>query len=271
MPDNFALCCSVWGLALFFLWIRNNKIHTLILSGFLLSLGALSKLPFILYFSVPVTYFISTSLRKGSQKIGPVQILAAFSPILLPFAWYASVIPQWTITPTVKGILESHSSLVTILDYLQHNLVSTLPEILLGYGSFLFFIAGFYFLFRHRAYHHKMFPVFFVWGITILAYFLFEIDVIGKIHDYYLFPFFPLLFILVGNGADKLFAANRVFLKYLVIILILAAPFMCYARMQGRWDTGSPGFNFNLLAYKQELRDAVPHDALCIAGNDEYD
>ena len=39
--------------------------------------------------------------------------------------------------------------------------------------------------------------------------------------------------------------------------------------MQDRWDIESPGFNISLLTYKQELRDAVPKDALCIAGNDE--
>jgi hypothetical protein len=38
--------------------------------------------------------------------------------------------------------------------------------------------------------------------------------------------------------------------------------------MRVRWDPDSPGFNKDLLVYKEELRNAVPDDALCIVGND---
>ena len=39
--------------------------------------------------------------------------------------------------------------------------------------------------------------------------------------------------------------------------------------MQGRWDPDSPGFNKDLLLYKNELQDAVPKNSLVVAGNDE--
>lgn len=268
-PDNFALSCSVWGIALFFLWVRRRNTYHLILSCFLLSLGALLKLPFILYFAVPWMYIFLSLLRKEQEKMSPVVYPAIIFPLILSLAWYVIVISYWSGNPIVKGIFGNHTSFITILDYLQHNLISTLPEILLGYGSLLFFLAGFYFLFHYRIYQKKLFPVFLVWGLVIMAYFIYEINVIGKNHDYYLFPFYPLLFILVGYGAEKLILTNRVSLKYLSIILILSAPIFCYVRMQDRWDIESPGFNISLLTYKQELRDAVPKDALCIAGNDE--
>jgi hypothetical protein len=59
LPDNLALCCSIWGLTLFFIW--NNKKNTkyLIFSSLLLSIGALCKLPFIIYYIVPFAYFAS--------------------------------------------------------------------------------------------------------------------------------------------------------------------------------------------------------------------
>jgi hypothetical protein len=169
----------------------------------------------------------------------------------------------------VHGILDGLVSLPVVFDYLQSNLVSTLPEILLGYGSLPLFLAGLYFMFRKKAFRNAFFPVFLVWGLALVAYFLFEINAIGKVHDYYLFPFFPAIFILVGYGAEKLALDKRIFLKITAFILILSAPFICFARMQGRWDLESPGFNVNLLKYRQELRDAVPDEALCIAGNDE--
>ncbi len=108
-----------------------------------------------------------------------------------------------------------------------------------------------------------------VWGLALMAYYLFEINAIGKVHDYYLFPFYPALIILAGYGAEQLVHSKRTWLKYLSLVLILSAPFTCYARMYARWDVESPGFNVNLLRYRQELREAVPGNALCIAGNDE--
>ena len=92
---------------------------------------------------------------------------------------------------------------------------------------------------------------------------------IGKIHDYYLFPFFPILFILVSYGAyNMLYLRNR-FTKYLVFFLLLILPLTAYLRNQVRWDVDSPGFNKDLLIFKEELRTATPKNALCIAGNDE--
>ena len=269
MPDNFALCCSVWGLAIFFSWIRNQKYFYLVVSCLLLSVGALSKLPFILYFLIPWMYFITKDRKLKSYRMRTSHLIAVLVPVFLPLAWYVMVIPGWSGNPVVLGILHNDTPMLTLADYLQHNLVSTLPEILMGYGALPLFLAGIFFLIRNRIYRHELFPVYLVWGIALIAYFLFEINSIGKAHDYYLFPFYPALFILVGYGAEKLIESKTALLKILCFLLILSSPVFCYARMQGRWDLESPGFNVNLLKYREELRNAIPDNALCVAGNDE--
>jgi hypothetical protein len=267
-PDNLALCCSVWGLAFFFKWKRDGILRHLVFSGLLLSAGALCKLPFILHFTVPWTYFILVSLRDGKDRNALPSLSAVSVPAILPLAWYAWVIPQWTGEIGIMGMLDNPPRFVVLLDYLQHNLISTLPELLLGYGTFVFFLAGLYFLFRNRLHRKRSFPVYLVWGIVVMAYFLYELNVIAKIHDYYLFPFYPLLFLLVGYGAQQILHAGKPYLKYACYLLIAAAPLICHARMIGRWDLESPGFNRDMLTYKQELREAVPKNALCVAGND---
>jgi len=269
LPDNFALCCSIWGIALFFQWHRNNKSYLLGLSGFMLSIGALCKLPFILYFIVPITYFLIQIYNHKHSKALAFSILYEFIFILLPISWYAYVIPQWGGNGIVSGVLDNKISFVTVLDYMQHNLISTLPELLLNYGSVFFFVAGFYFLIKNKVLRNPLFPVFLAWSAGILAYFFFEINMIAKIHDYYLFPFFPLLFILVSYGAFYMLQAEKKYIRYFVVILLLILPATAYLRMQNRWNPGSPGLNKDLLIYKDELRNAVPKNALCIAGNDE--
>jgi 4-amino-4-deoxy-L-arabinose transferase-like glycosyltransferase len=268
IPDNLALCSSIWGITLFFRWLGNDKKVYLLISGFLLSLGTLCKLPFIVYYIVPLSYFIIRFLNHSINKKAIVEVTCVFIFVLFPSAWYLIVIPQWNGNVIIKGILNNHESLKTILFYLQHNLVIILPDLLLNYGSVIFFLSGFYFLLHRKAYKDSKFSLVLAWSIAVLFYYLFEVNTIGTGHDYYLFPFYPLLFILVAYGAYNLMNFKIRSVRYLTLFLLLLLPFTCYLRMQIRWNPESPGFNKDLLTYKAELQGAVPKNSLVIAGND---
>jgi len=268
LPDNLALCCSIWGLVLFFRWTKSNKPFQLLLCSVLLCLGALCKLPFIIYFIVPGVYLLRKMYVSREYKKVVIDGMLVFSSLVFPLAWYVTVIPEWKGNGIVGGMFDNKTTFYTLFDYLQHNLVSTLPELLLNYGSLVFFIAGFYFFFKKKAYKSSHFILIISLSIVVLAYFLFEINMIAKIHDYYLFPFYPLLFILVGYGAFYLYTLEKPFFKILTIGLLCILPITCYIRMYERWIPESPGFNKDLLVYKTELREIIPNDALVIVGND---
>jgi hypothetical protein len=270
LPDNLALCFSIWGIVNFVSWIQNNNPFNLLVCGILLSLGTLCKLPFILYFAAPASYLIAQLFTQKStftqfcSRLGTVFGLAIF-----PLLWYVWVIPTWHHTEIDGGILTNTESWHTILDYLKGNLISVLPELLLNYGSVPLFLAGLFFLFRNQSYKHPYFIFFSCWGLSVLAYFFFEINLIGVMHDYYLFPFFPLLFVMVSYGAASLLKTEQRWMQKGVYFLLLILPLTCYLRIQSRWNKDSVGFNKDYLTYKTELRNAVPKDALCIVGNDE--
>ena len=273
MPDNLALCFGIWGIALFFLWLKKGSLWSLFLSGLFLGLASLCKLPFILYFSVPVMYFIMEAWKSITIQSSTIQssIFKAAGILIFtlpPLAWYISVVPQWHGNGIVQGILDVKVPASVLLDNFRHHLTITLTESLLNYGAVLLFLASFFFIVKKKAFKNPLFPVFAVWGLVIVLYFLFELNMIGKSHDYYLFPFLPLLFILVSYGAFNLFKVKSRLVKYFVLLLLFILPLLAYLRMDGRWNPEKPGFNRDLLVYKNELRDAVPKDALCIAGND---
>ncbi len=268
LPDNLALCLGLWGLGLFFAWHHRQRGRDLWLSGLLLSLAALCKLPFIVYFAAPGGELLRRAWRQGPHRALGRQGVAALAWSLLPLAWYLTVIPQWQGNPVVKGMLHNQASRWELLDYLQHNLVSSLPELLLNYGSVPFFLAGFYFFFRRRAYRDPRFPAILGVSLATLAYYLFEANAIGKIHDYYLFPFYPLLFMLVGYGVQRGFLERGRRWRRLGMVLLLLLPITCYLRMRTRWDPEHPGFNRDLLVHKEALRQAVPDEARVVAGND---
>jgi hypothetical protein len=268
MPDNLALCLSVWGIFMFFLWLKQSKWYALPVSGLLLAIGSLCKLPFVLYFSIPLTWFLLEALRDKKWK-SPMLRAACISVFMLPvLAWYVSVVPQWQGNGIVAGMLENKVSGSVLLGNFLHHLFITLPDLLLNYGSVLFFLGGFYFIVKNRSYRSPLFLVLAVLGVILIFYFLFELNMIGKSHDYYFFPYFPLLFILVAYGAYHLIRMKSRLIRVSVIVILLILPVTAFLRIDKRWDLEKPGFNKDLLVYKDELRDAVPKDALCIAGND---
>lgn len=269
LPDNLALCSAIWGIAFFFMWRNEKRTSFLVISGLLLSIAALCKLPFIIYYIIPIVYFVDITRRQQLTKKDFAQVLLLFVFSIFPIAWYLSVIPHWHGNVIVGGMLRNSESLVKLLDYYQHNLISTLPELLLNYGSLIFFLSGFYFLFKRKSFRDPRFKLIFSLSVLTLVYYFYEANAIAKIHDYYLFPFYPLLFILVAYGAYNLYVSEFKFYRYLTIFLLLILPLTCFLRMQSRWDTESPGFNKDLLTYKTELRNAIPKDALVVAGNDE--
>ena len=129
-------------------------------------------------------------------------------------------------------------------------------------------MAGFYFIFKNQILKRQYFLPWLTLGAALISYFLYEINIITNVHDYYLFPFLPLLFVIVSYGASQMLNLKKKFVTYFVIFCLLILPLSAYLRMATRWNPLSPGFNVDVLNYKKELRDAVPKDALCVVGND---
>lgn len=266
-PDNMALTAGIWGLALFFSWLNQKKSHLLWLSALFLAISTLCKLPFIAFYMAPFVYFLKQlKLENEAVIIKQGAVFLLFS--LFPITWYTWVIPTWDANPIIWGMLEQREALSRLLYYFQFNLISNLPELLLNYGSVLFFLSGFYFFKKIKAFKDKRFPLILGVSLTVLAYYLFEANAIAKVHDYYLFPFLPLLFILVGYGAYNLYVSKQKAWRYFTLFALAILPLTCYLRMKDRWNPESPGFNPDLLKYKSELRAAVPDDALVVTGND---
>ncbi|MBA3829086.1 MAG: glycosyltransferase family 39 protein [Taibaiella sp.] len=270
LPDNFALFCGIWSGVFLFQYKNNERIVYILLSALLLGLATLTKLPFVLY-SVAFFVFGIILLKNDSNKYKQVLLVySLYLVTLLPaFIWYIQVVPGWGGNGIVRGILGNKETFATLFDILQFTVVSTLPELLINYGSVLFFIAGGYFLLKRKAFNNSYFPIFLLWGCAIVFYFLFEMNMIGKVHDYYLFPFLPLIFILVAYGCYHLLRGKQRFLQYLSFFALLLLPVTAFLRADARWNTEDPGFNATYYKYKDQLRLLTPQNAYCIVGNDD--
>lgn len=269
LPDLFALCFAVWGLAHFFEWNSNRKIRSLLYCVALLALATLCKLPFVIFYAAFAGY-LWNAIRTRPVQVKPILIFCTvvIMSVVAPLAWYVTVMREWTPNLVTSGIFESDLNANEIAQILTGNLISTLPELLLNYAAVPLFIAGLYFFFRkksnpnpHRA------PI--LWICTaVLFYYVFEINAITLVHDYYMFPFLPLLFLIVTYGALKISARGKNF-QIAVFVLMLIMPLTAYLRADGRWNEKDPGFNTDLITYKEQLRAAAPSNAKIVIGNDE--
>jgi hypothetical protein len=267
LPDMMALCFGIWGLALGLNWTKNKKTNTLILSGFLLAISALTKLPFIIYFVIfPCYWWLN---RKGSFFKSTLKSFSGWGFIFVPLAWYVVVIPQWVANPVTQGLLDSKAYTGNILlKYLWGNFSSTLPELLINYAAIPFFITGIIFLTRKQFFKNPFFFYLAATGCCVMGYFIFELHLIATNHDYYLFPFLPLLFMIIVFGAVRI-AQFRPQSKNIVVALICILPLTAFLRIDPRWDSKKPGFNPDIMNHASEIRKIIPENALIITANDE--
>jgi len=264
IPDNFAMMCSIWGLVYFLIARSKETQRTYLCAGILLSLGTLAKLPFILYYAFILGYFVWIDNRYNFSTIK--NYLCLTSPIMFPLIWYSMVINTWGGNPIVKGILRESSDLTIAAEYLIHHLISTLPELIINYGALLFFVIGIIYFFRKDLYKLSRAKVLYFWLGALLAYVVFEANVIGKSHDYYLFPFFLPVFLIVAFGYQQVVISKFRWVAFLSLAIL---PVTAYLRINDRWDIDRSSVYKDLEINKQLLTVAVPDNELCVVGSDD--
>lgn len=262
MPDNLALCFGIWSLVFLKRYQDNYQLKNAVGFGALLMLSAAVKLPFILLGAgfIPIV-FGKLKNQTGTALMHSFLVVLTLIPALM---WYAWVIPQWTNTALIGGIsAEDSFNYQQALENVWGVFHSLLPELFINYGSVLFFLFGLVSLFKSKVKNYI--TELFIFS-AVLAFYLYEVNMIGLAHDYYLFPFVPLIFLAVGKGAETVLKHSNKQLVYLGRLAILLLPFLAFARANTRWEP--MGIGKTLKKTATELKSLTPNDELVIAGND---
>ena len=154
LPDELALVLGIWGLAFSIRcatsakWINGlNSIRVHLSGGF-------KQTPIHRFWSGLIVRLDSICGRKSDGQCYK-ELALAYSiavPLIGPAAWYLAVVPSWGSNGIVTGMLENERPLVTYYLFCQGHLISALPELLLNYGSTLFFIIGVVLIVRNEVY-----------------------------------------------------------------------------------------------------------------------
>jgi 4-amino-4-deoxy-L-arabinose transferase-like glycosyltransferase len=265
LPDNLALCFAIWSLGFLKRHQQSQSSRSLAAFSILLALASAVKLPFILFGAGYIPVFIQNLKKPDWQKllIQPLIVLANLVPAA---AWYLWVIPQWKNTALIGGVsAESSFNYQEAMENIWGVFHSQLPELFINYGSVLFFLVGIGVFFQ-TAQRLKKYASELMILIAVVAFYLYEVNMIGTQHDYYLFPFIPLIFLIVTSGIKAVLNNNRKWLNYLGFVAVIILPITSYLRAEGRWEP--MGNEKPLLLHKKELRNLTPDSTLVIVGND---
>ncbi len=234
IPDMLALSFATWALyhAVGFYRSTQNKLSSIFYIGLLISLATLVKLPYIL-FMIPAVYLIFAKYRmQWKNYLLPFAILA--SCMIPAFSWYAWVIPQWTVGIT-KGVFDNQISMDHALQIIFYHLKVMFPYRLLNIVFVPFFLLSVIPVFRSIR-KDALLQSMILGFLAYLAYFLFELNMIDVVHDYYMMPFVPFLFYGVLTGIRYCWQLSYPAARVLVGAVLIAAPFTCRVNTQDDWD-----------------------------------
>lgn len=266
LPDNLALCFGVWSIYFWISYLKQHKNHLFILSCIFLTFSVAVKLPFIVFGAMYLSKFYD---KNALKTINIKYILIPFFIMIPTLAWYVWVIPTWGGNGVVRGLIDNDKTILQLLDIMQFNLFSTMPELLVNYATVPLLIIGFYFLFKKLNIKNNIHRSFVFISFLLIIYFLYEMHLIDRVHDYYLFPFLPILFLIVAYAIQSIFANPSSYLKYLILLSFLIAPITAYLRCNSRWNSESPGFTKEFLSCKKQLQEIIPVSSKVIVFGDD--
>lgn len=265
LPDNLALSSAIWSMVFLKKHQTQGSFHSLLGFNFFLSLATAVKLPYIVFGAGYIPIFLE-QLKGKNLKWSVISSILLLCVMLPALTWYGWVIPQWTNTALIGGIgAESSFDYVKAGQNMWGVTHSLLPELFINYGSVLFFLLGLFGVLKSASKLSK-YKVEFSILMVVSLYYLYEVNMIGLAHDYYLFPFLPLIFLVVAFGVKKVLSSENQVLRNLGVLALIIIPITAFLRVDGRWQ--AMGNEKQIHLHKQELRYLSADDVLVVAGND---
>ncbi|MEL6866064.1 MAG: glycosyltransferase family 39 protein [Bacteroidota bacterium] len=264
LPDNLALCGAVFYLYFYLKFTKTAQLKHLILSSLFLLLATLAKLPFLLFSIVSISFFVVSifqSRKTFGKQVGYAAIqLAIVFPALL---WYAWVMPGWGSNPILKGVFDGGLFNESNWQILKYHIRETFLQSMQTFPLWLIFVVGAFQILKTFKEHHWLYAYI---AMTLL-YFILEISPIGFVHDYYLMPFLPWVYLVMAQGVQFLSRIHP-YVRVALIGLMLFCIFYNPRVMAHYWSQEETYINNDLFKYREELIAAAPMEAKCIILND---
>ena len=283
LPDNLALVAGIWYLYFCFAYFRERRPWQLLGLGSFLLLATLAKLPFAMFGIVGLVYCLRHlwgSITSGRVRWRVVGVGTAHLAFLYPaYRWYATVMPGWKNNPVVYGIFANAADAATNWKIFNIHATDIFPYSLLSPAVWLPFALGTFYAGRRIGAPFSARP--YIWSLVFITFLFLALqwNTIGTVHDYYLLPFLPWMYITVTAGVQRLWqwsqACSSTHWKWLPLatltLVFVGAPLDAYQLRQRYWEA-SHGYKYNehrdIYTHQTALQAAVDDDDLVIVLND---
>lgn len=266
LSDVCALGASIWMMNFLVKYADLGKLRYFQFSSLFLMLAGLFKLPYFMFGIMPLTLIIFQFLNKNFSRKELIKELAILFLISVPVAaWYIYAISSWGYMGVIKGVT-AHADFSELWIYLKFALLHWLPMHLINPFGLVFFLIGLVTLMKTQ---HFQSPVrwMLLSGFLITAlYYIYELNMIAKVHDYYMLPFLPWLHIVITLGMKWILQMNKY--QWTLIPFMIAMPVFSFFKIGTFWDINRNGYNADWFNHAADLKAAVPRDSLCIILND---
>lgn len=268
MPDILALAMALSGLLFYVRLRKTGSFMLLFFSLGCLLIAGLTKLQYMA-FAVPIAVLSMQDFRtkKISGTLFTCLVIggACISTTALMWYAYAAELIKQTGLDDVGLKLNVAPSLQRAFDILTQNIISDFPELLAGFASAFLIIAGLVYYLRKKPTHYLLWPLL-VWTLILITYHILVLAQMG-VHQYYMIPYLPILFIVGAYGFIRIYSN----FKTIALILLLLAPVLAMVRIiPARWSAGNEGVLMSF--YNSHTRDSItrliPEHARVINGPD---
>ena len=269
LPDVLAITAAIGSLATAYYYLKNRKVTWMLVSMLMLLLAGLTKIQYLMAGSFwIVLLFLPAKNEVLSRKEKRIIFFSGCLVAIGCVGWYVYAMQLIASSGLADVGLEfrPQQNWQLALETIRHNLVSDIPELLIGYASLVFLIVGIYILFKYFNSSNVNRRPYYLWLFLFVIYYLAELSQMDE-HNYYLLPCLPLLVLIAVAGADYLFKKRKI----VFILLMLSQPVLSAIRIiPSRWTGNNNELpaEFVNAESRNKLQSAVENDAICIMAND---
>lgn len=227
--------------------------------------AGLCKLPFFIYGIMLLTASVQVYLYHGRSLPTLLKKIFMLIAISVPVAaWYILAFLDWEYHGVIRGVSVGFN-IADFWTYLKFALFHWVPMHLVNVFALLFLFIGVKPILSRNTLTYSFRWVLLSGLIITLVYYFYEINMINKIHDYYMLPFLVWLHIGIALG---LYSVNLSRYRLGIIFLFLAMPVYAYFKTTPLWNQEHNPYNADWFKYSDTLQSIVPEDSLCIILND---
>ena len=270
LPDLLALTASIYYLYFIFAYFSDRRWWQPWAAGIALGVATLVKLPFAMFGIVGIVYVLSRLARRDEAFWRVLGFASVHLLCVVPAVkWYAWVMPRWGSSPALYGIFGSTNTPEQNLRILRHFQHEYIPYDLLSPAVWILFVLGALI----PAVRKATFPyATYVWALALMTilFVVLQWNTITFVHDYYLLPLLPWLYIVVTAGLGRVWQWSlpgglwgRRVGAVLIAACLLVAPVSAHQLRWSKWKVSSG-------AYASQVEDVYRHqDALRAVTDDD--